>query len=143
MGSHSTADDDAFFAAEFRTNHRCVTRPDLQRADERFNHRATLNLMIILSNDPVLAGDVRMREQRHQPISGRSMGFQPMKIFGCRNRLVAHATDDCFPLLLRDAIVDEGHPDASHLGFLIVQNQFAIRRAEFTDQGGFDIFACA
>ena len=74
---HAAGEDDALPARRLRPDHRRVARPDLQRPHERLYDRAALHLVVVLANDPVLAGDVGMREQCEQRLF-RGMGFPPM-----------------------------------------------------------------
>ena len=60
---HAAAQRDAAIAGELGPNHRRIGGPDLQRAGQRLDDRAALHLVIVLADDPVLAGDVRMRER--------------------------------------------------------------------------------
>ena len=60
----SGMDSDAFVAVKFRSNDRGVGWTDLQRTDQRLDHAAALNFVIVLADDPVLGGDVGMGQQR-------------------------------------------------------------------------------
>ncbi len=55
-------------------------------ADQRLDHRAALHLVVVLADDPVLGGDVRMREQREQGVVGRRRRRRARTRHGRRRR---------------------------------------------------------
>ena len=71
---HAASDHDAAPRTEHRPQHGRIARPVVRHADKRLHHAAALHLMIVLPNDPFLAGHVRRRENLQQVVGVRTRG---------------------------------------------------------------------
>ncbi len=58
--------DDAAPRDEHRPQHRGIARPVVLHADERLDDAAALHFVIVLANDPFLAGHVERAEDFQQ-----------------------------------------------------------------------------
>ena len=65
-GIHAASDHDAASRFEHRPKHGRVARTVLPSADQRFDDAAALHLVIVLPDDPFLAGDVGRAENLPQ-----------------------------------------------------------------------------
>ena len=122
---------------ELRTHDRCVAWTHAGRTYQRLDHRATLDLVVVLADDPVLAGH-------------RGMGQDfPEQTFVCgpihRSELARHlrlGLINGLPNHRRPTRMQKLHRQRTDLGLLVHQTKGS-RRYEFAYDSKFDILVFA
>ena len=121
-------DGHTLLRAGHRLHHRRITRRTVL-AHQRLDHAATLHLVVVLANDPRLAGDVGVRQQRLQRFHKARHGRGGRRCHGPLQRgprRIPHR----FARRHGNGVLQELRRDAAHLGAVPQQHQIARRRAE-------------
>ena len=118
---------------ELRTHDRRVAWTHARRTYQRLDHRATLDLVVVLANNPVLAGHRRMGQYSLEQIFARGPIHRPEFA-----RLLRLGLINGLPNHRRPAGMQKLHRQRTDLGLLVHQTKVS-RRYEFADDSKFDI----
>ena len=122
---------------ELRTHDRCVAWTHAGRTYQWLYHRATLNFVVVLADDPVLAGHRRMGQDPFEQTLVRGPIQRPE--FARRLRL---GLINGLPNHRRPTRMQKLHRQRTDLGLLVHQTKVS-RRYEFADDSKFDILVFA